>query len=74
MENVAPLTEGDYWVLNGWVRWLSPEQTWTVMAGIKNATDELYTVEGQEFRSVSNIQTAYYGDPQTWTLSLEYRY
>jgi iron complex outermembrane receptor protein len=44
------------------------------MAGIKNATDELYRVEGQEFRSVANIQTAYYGDPQTWSLSLEYRY
>jgi iron complex outermembrane receptor protein len=74
VENVAPLTEGDYWVLNGWVSWISPQQNWTVMAGIKNATDELYKVEGQEFRSVSNIQTAYYGDPQTWTLSLEYRY
>lgn len=74
VENVAPLTEGDYWVLNGWISWISPGQNWTVMAGIKNATDELYKVEGQEFRSVSNIQTAYYGDPQTWTLSLEYRY
>jgi iron complex outermembrane receptor protein len=74
VENVAPLTEGDYWLFNGFVSWMSPEQTWTVMAGIKNATDELYKVEGQEFRSVANIQTAYYGDPQTWTLSLEYRY
>ncbi len=74
VENVLPLTESDYWVLNGWASWVSPEQTWTVMAGIKNATDELYRVEGQEFRSVGNIQTAYYGDPKTWTLSLEYRY
>ncbi len=74
VENVAPLTEGDYWVLNGFVSWVNPDGKWTVMAGIKNAADELYKVEGQEFRSVANIQTAYYGDPRTYTLSVEYRY
>src|SRR5690606_26493904 len=68
VENVAPLTEEDYWVLNGFVSWVTADQKWTVMAGIKNAADELYKVEGQEFRSVANIQTAYYGDPRTYTL------
>jgi len=74
VENVPALTEGDYWLANGFVSWTSPDQQWTVTAGIKNATDEVYRVEGQEFRSVGNIQTAYYGDPRTWTLSLDYRY
>lgn len=74
VENVAPLTEGDYWLTNGFVSWTTADEHWTVTAGIKNAGDEVYKVEGQEFRSVGNIQTAYYGDPRTWTLSLDYRF
>ena len=74
VENTAALFEDDYWLLGGYVSWISPSQSWIVMAGIKNATDEVYKVEGQDFRSVSNIQTAYYGNPKTYTLSVEYRY
>jgi hypothetical protein len=44
------------------------------MAGIKNATDQVYKAEGQEFRSVGNIQTAYYGYPKTYMLSAEFKY
>lgn len=74
VENTPVLTEGDYWLFNAFARWADANERWSVMAGIKNASDELYRVEGQDFRSVGNIQTAYYGDPQTYTLSLEYRY
>lgn len=74
VENVAPLTEDDYWLFNGFVSWTSSDQHWTVTAAMKNATDEVYKVEGQEFRSVGNIQTAYYGDPRTWTVALDYRF
>ncbi len=74
VENSPVLNEGDYWLANGFVSWVSADDHWTVTAGIKNATDEVYKVEGQDFRSVGNIQTAYYGDPRTWTLSLDYRY
>lgn len=74
VENTPALFEEDYWLLGGFVSWISPAQSWVVMAGIKNATDEVYKVEGQDFRSVSNIQTAYYGNPKTYTLSVEYRY
>jgi iron complex outermembrane receptor protein len=74
VENVAPLTEGDYWVVDAFVNWISSTGRWTVTAGVKNATDELYKVEGQEFRSVGNIQTAYYGHPRTYTFSVDYRY
>jgi len=73
-ENTPVLQEDDYWLLNGFIGWTSANQNWSVTAGVKNATDEVYKVEGQDFRSVGNIQTAYYGDPRTYTLSLEYRY
>lgn len=74
VENVAPLTQDDYWLLNGFVSWNSADGHWNVLAGIKNAGDEVYKVEGQEFRSVGNIQTAYYGDPQTYTIEVAYRF
>ena len=74
VENVAPLQEDDYWVLNGLVSFESADGHWLISGGVKNATDEVYKVEGQEFRSVGNIQTAYYGDPRTWSLMVEYRY
>ena len=32
--------------------------------------DELYKVEGQEFSSVANIQTAYYAAPRNWYLTV----
>ncbi len=74
VDNLPTLWEGSYWVLDGFVNWVSSDQHWTVQAGIKNAADEVYKVEGQEFRSVGNIQTAYYGLPRMYTLSVEYRY
>lgn len=74
VENTAVLFQDDYWLLDAFVNWTNADDKWSVTAGIKNATDEVYKTEGQDFRSVANIQTAYYGDPQTYTLSLEYRY
>jgi iron complex outermembrane receptor protein len=74
VENVLPLTEGDYWLLDGFVSWISESGRWTLTAGIKNATDEEYRIEGQEFRSVGNIQTAYYGNPRTYTFTVDFRY
>ena len=74
VENVDPLTESDYWVLDGFAAWISANGRWTLSAGIKNATDEVYKVEGQEFRSVGNIQTAYYGNPQTYTFTVDFKF
>ena len=74
VENVLPLTEGDYWLLDGFVSWISESGRWTLTAGVKNATDEEYRIEGQEFRSVGNIQTAYYGNPRTYTFTVDFRY
>ena len=74
VENVEPLTESDYWVLDGFAAWISENGRWTLSAGVKNATDEVYKVEGQEFRSVGNIMTAYYGNPRTYTFTVDFRY
>jgi iron complex outermembrane receptor protein len=74
VENTPALTEDAYWVMDAMVSWVSPEGRWTVTGGIKNLADEVYRVEGQEFRSVGGIQTAYYGHPRTWTIGFDYRF
>ncbi|MGB5164046.1 MAG: TonB-dependent receptor [Woeseiaceae bacterium] len=74
VENVVPLSEDDYTLLNALVSFTSPEGHWNLSAGIKNATDEVYKVEGQEFRSVGNIQTAYYGTPRMYTVAVDYHF
>ena len=74
VENTPALTEDDYWVVDAIVTWVSTGGNWTVYGGVKNLTDEVYRVEGQEFRSVGGIQTAYYGHPLTWTIGVDYRY
>jgi len=74
VENTPALTEDDYWVVDAIATWVSQGGHWSVSGGVKNLTDEVYRVEGQEFRSVGGIQTAYYGRPLTWTISVDYRY
>ncbi len=34
----------------------------------------LYKTDGQEFSSVGNIQTVYYGDPRTWNVTVGVRF
>jgi iron complex outermembrane receptor protein len=74
VENVLPLTEDDYWVLDAFASWVSADGRWTLTAGVKNWADKEYRIEGQEFRSVGNIQTAYYGNPRTYTFTVDFRY
>ncbi|MEJ2400277.1 MAG: TonB-dependent receptor [Xanthomonadales bacterium] len=74
VENVPALTEDSYWVMDALVSWVSEDGRWTVSGGVKNLGDEVYKVEGQEFRSVGGIQTAYYGNPRTWTIGFDYRF
>ena len=54
--------------------WDSPQLVWQVRAGVRNLTDKSYKVEGQEFASVGNIQTAYYGLPRNYYVSLRYNF
>jgi len=74
VENTAALTEDDYWLMDAMVSWLSKDSHWTISGGVKNLTDEVYRVEGQEFRSVGGIETAYYGNPRTYTVGFDYSF
>jgi iron complex outermembrane receptor protein len=47
---------------------------WQFRGGVKNLTDEVYKTDAQEFSSVGNIQTAYYGWPRNWYVSARYTF
>ncbi len=74
VDNQEVLTQDDYWLFNAYAVYDFANPAWSVTLGGKNLTDEVYKVDAQEFSSVGNIQTAYYGDPRTWYVALNYRF
>ncbi|HET8897237.1 MAG TPA: TonB-dependent receptor [Rhodanobacteraceae bacterium] len=52
----------------------SADGHWQLRAGVRNLGDKLYKTDGQEFSSVANIQTVYYGAPRNYYLSARYNF
>lgn len=52
----------------------SADNHWEVRAGVRNLTDKTYKTDAQEFSSVGNIQTAYYGWPRNYYVSARYNF
>ncbi len=74
VDNRDVLKQDYYTVVGAYGVWDSPQYSWQVRAGVRNLTDESYMIEGQEFASVGNIQTAYYGLPRNWYVSVRYNF
>jgi iron complex outermembrane receptor protein len=74
VDNRDVLTQDSYTLMNVLLSWASASNAWYASAGVKNLTDEVYKTDAQEFSSVGNIQTAYYGDPRTYQAILGYRF
>ncbi|MCL6618796.1 MAG: TonB-dependent receptor [Thermomonas hydrothermalis] len=74
VDNRDVLKQDYYSVVGLYGVWDSPQDTWQVRMGVRNLTDEHYMIDGQEFSSVANIQTAYYGLPRNWYLSVRYNF
>src|SRR5690606_29083544 len=74
VDNRENLRQETYNLLGVCAVWDSPQYAWEVRAGVRNLTDEVYMTEGQEFSSVGNIQTAYYGMPRNAYLSVRYNF
>ena len=74
VDNRPNLTEDGYALVNAFVQYDDPSQRWYVRGGVKNLTKTLYLTDGQEFSSVGNIQTAYYGDPRTFSGTIGFRF
>ena len=74
VDNRPGLTEPGYWLANAYVQYDAPGGKYYVRGGVKNLGNALYRTDGQEFSSVGNIQTVYYGDPRTWNATIGFRF
>jgi iron complex outermembrane receptor protein len=74
VDNRPGLTEPGYWLANAYVQYDAPGGRYFVRGGVKNLTKSLYRTDGQEFSAVGNIQTVYFGDPRTWSITGGFRF
>ncbi|GGE04115.1 TonB-dependent receptor [Polymorphobacter glacialis] len=74
VDNRAGLMEPGYWLANAYIQYDAPGGSYYVRGGVKNLGDARYRTDGQEFSSVGNIQTVYYGDPRTWSGTVGFRF
>ncbi|RYF93998.1 MAG: TonB-dependent receptor [Caulobacteraceae bacterium] len=68
------LFQGRYWLFDARVVWTDADGHFNVGLYGQNIGDETYKTDGQEFSSVGNIRTVYYGAPSTVTLRFGYKY
>ncbi|MFJ6025287.1 TonB-dependent receptor [Brevundimonas sp. NPDC092305] len=66
--------QNSYWLYDARVVWNDASGRYSVGAYGQNLSDEVYKTDAQEFSSIGNIRTAYYGAPRTWMLKLTARY
>lgn len=74
VDNRAGLRQGAYTLVGLFGVWDSPSLKWQVRGGVRNLTNVTYKTDAQEFTSVGNIQTAYFGWPRNYYLSLRYNF
>ncbi len=74
VDNRDVLKQPTYTLVGLYGVWDSSDYSWQVRAGVRNLTDKSYMIDGQEFASVGNIQTAYYGLPRNWYVSVRYNF
>jgi iron complex outermembrane recepter protein len=71
---VPGLFQKGYWVEDARIVWENPTKKFAVGLYGNNLTKKAYKTDAQEFSSVGNIRTVYYGAPRTFTVRLTARY
>ncbi len=74
MTRLPGMWQGRYWLFDARAVWTDASDRYTVGVYGQNLTDEVYRTDAQEFSSIGNIRTAYYGAPRTFMLKLTARY
>nr|WP_279347232.1 TonB-dependent receptor [Govania unica] len=69
VDNRDVLTQDGYWLFNAGMRYNPAHGGWYLAAAVRNIGGRIYKTDAHEFSSVANVQTAYYGDPRSWTIS-----
>ena len=76
-EFAIPLLDQDaFWLYDASVTWASDDGTWKAGVYGRNLSDERYVTSGYNFPGAAsdNSVLAFYGNPRTWTASIEYRF
>jgi iron complex outermembrane recepter protein len=73
-DEIEGLFQDGYWVEDARIVWEDASKKFAVGLYGNNLSDKRYKTDGQEFSSVGNIRTVYYGAPRTFTLRLTARY
>jgi iron complex outermembrane receptor protein len=68
------LAQDEYTIIDAYLRYLSPDESWRLTLGGQNLTDEHYITQGFDLSDSLGYQLAYYGDPRTFTLTLGLRF
>jgi iron complex outermembrane receptor protein len=71
---IEGLFQNGYWVEDARIVWENASKKFAVGVYGNNLTKRAYKTDAQEFSSVGNIRTVYYGAPRTVTLRLTARY
>ncbi len=67
------LFQDEYWLYDASLTWRATDIFSIALQG-RNLSDETYRTDGQEFSSVGNIRTVYYGAPRTVNVVFTARY
>lgn len=71
---VPGLFQSGYWLHDARIVWEDPSKKFAVGLYGNNLTNKRYKTDAQEFSSIGQIRTVYYGNPRTVTLRLTARY
>ncbi len=66
--------QDEYWLYDARMVWNDASDRYSVGLYGQNLSDEVYKTDAQEFSSIGNIRTAYYGAPRTWMVKLTAKY
>jgi iron complex outermembrane receptor protein len=66
--------QGDYWLYDARVVWNDSTDRYSIGLYGQNLSDEVYKTDAQEFSSIGNIRTAYFGAPRTWMVKVTAKY
>ena len=74
VQRIDGLFSEPYWVHDARIVWEDASKKFAVGLYGNNLTDKAYKTEGQDFSSLGNVRTVYYGAPRTFTLRATVRY
>lgn len=71
---LASMYQDSYWLYDARVVWSDSSDRYSIGLYGQNLSDEVYKTDAQEFSSIGNIRTAYFGAPRTWMVKFTAKY